>query len=52
LAADGRVSKNQVKALPRRWRWKEYSALLQRAARSRVMLTYHQSNSPIAKAFF
>ncbi len=30
LAAGGRVSKNQVKALPHRWRWKEYNAFLQR----------------------
>ena len=30
LAAGGRVSKNQVKALPHSWRWNEYSEFLKR----------------------
>ena len=30
LAAGGRVAANQLKALPNRWRWKEYRPLLDR----------------------
>jgi gentisate 1,2-dioxygenase len=30
LAAGGRVARNQVKARPHRWRWKDYSGFLQR----------------------
>jgi gentisate 1,2-dioxygenase len=43
LAAGGRVSKNQIKALPHRWRWKEYSAFLQRIGE----IASHADVSPI-----
>ena len=43
LAAGGRVSRNQVKALPARWRWKEYSAFLRRIGE----IASHADVSPI-----
>ena len=50
LAAGGRVARNQVKALPARWRWKEYSAFLNASARSQATPTCRRSNSPTVRA--
>jgi hypothetical protein len=43
LAPGGRVARNQVKALPYRWRWSEYSALLKRVGE----IASHADVSPI-----
>jgi gentisate 1,2-dioxygenase len=43
LAAGGRVAKNQVKALPYRWRWNDYSAFLRRIGE----IATHADVSPI-----
>ena len=43
LASGGRVAKNQVKALPHSWRWKDYSAFLQRIGE----IASHADVSPI-----